>query len=252
MFRDHHDRSHTLHDHDIRRAFRAHRREARGEFGPGVGFGIGFGPGFGPGFGRHGWWRAGFFGAGPRVRRGDVRSAILALLAEEPMHGYQIINELEGRSGGRWRPSAGSVYPTLQQLEDEGLVRAEERDGRRVFTLTEAGRKAAAAAATSGARRSDAPWDTGTDEERASLRDLFLQVAAATMQVAQVGSPELADEARKILTETRRSLYRLLAEDEGPSTDRSPDRPTDTTTEPGDSSDPADSTEPGKSTKPIG
>ena len=73
------------------------------------------------------------------ARRGDVRAAILVLLAEQPMHGYQVISELDARTGGRWRPSAGSIYPTLQQLEDEGLVRSAEIDARRVFSLTDAG-----------------------------------------------------------------------------------------------------------------
>src|SRR5437762_625640 len=76
------------------------------------------------------------------VRRGDVRPLILAALKGQPMHGYQVIQELEAQSGGRWRPSAGSVYPTLQQLEDEGLVRSEEVDGRRTYSLTDAGRAA--------------------------------------------------------------------------------------------------------------
>jgi DNA-binding PadR family transcriptional regulator len=78
---------------------------------------------------------------GHRAKRGDVRSAILALLGEKPMHGYEMIQELEERSGGRWRPSAGSIYPTLQLLEDEGLVRAQEVEGKRVFDLTDAGRE---------------------------------------------------------------------------------------------------------------
>ena len=78
------------------------------------------------------------------VRRGDVRPAMLAMLNESPMHGYQLMRELEERTGGRWRPSAGSIYPTLQQLEDEGIVTASEQDGRRVFTLTDKGRKVAA------------------------------------------------------------------------------------------------------------
>src|SRR5712691_12502137 len=101
-------------------------------------FGPGFGP-WGPGFGGP------FFGRGPKVGRGDVRAAILALLAEDsPMHGYQVIQELTERSGGVWRPSPGSIYPTLQLLEDEGLVRSEEVEGKRVFHLTEAGTAEAA------------------------------------------------------------------------------------------------------------
>ena len=99
----------------------------------GPGRGAGFGPGFGPG-------RMPFLGRSRSTRRGEIRTAILALLLEAPMHGYQIITELSDRSGGDWRPSAGSVYPTLQQLTDEGLVRDEEREGRRVYELTESGR----------------------------------------------------------------------------------------------------------------
>src|SRR5262245_50022324 len=87
-----------------------------------------------------------FFGHGrhgPIVRRGEVRTHILAALRDKPMHGYEVIQELEAQSEGRWRPSAGSVYPTLQQLADEGLVTSEEVDGRRTYTLTDAGRKEA-------------------------------------------------------------------------------------------------------------
>src|SRR5262249_36540539 len=95
-------------------------------------------------YGRHEMSRGRGRGRGRhRVRRGDVRSAILALLDDRPMHGYEMITELEERTGGRWRPSAGSIYPTLQLLEDEGLVSAEEVEGRRVYSLTEAGQKAA-------------------------------------------------------------------------------------------------------------
>src|SRR5258707_548942 len=107
------------------------------------------GPGGGP---RGGWQRGpwggsgpwgppfGGRGGGPRVRRGNVRAAILALLAERPMHGYEMIQELEARTNGLWRPSAGSIYPTLQLLEDEGLVTGEESEGKRRFTLTDGGR----------------------------------------------------------------------------------------------------------------
>src|SRR3954466_13073051 len=80
------------------------------------------------------------FGRGSRARRGDVRAALLVLLADEPRNGYGLMQEIEARSEGAWRPSPGSVYPALQQLEDEGLVRAEESGGRRLFTLTDEGR----------------------------------------------------------------------------------------------------------------
>jgi DNA-binding PadR family transcriptional regulator len=150
------------------------------------------------------------------ARRGLVRSAILALLAEKSMHGYQVMQELETRSQGRWRPSAGSVYPTLQQLEDEGLVTSQEIDGRRVFSLTDSGKAETA-------RRADSesvPWgaaETAGDEAGFDLRRLSFQVGAAAMQVAQVGSPGTLDQARGILTEARRQLYRLLADDESES-----------------------------------
>src|SRR5579859_1816513 len=110
------------------------RGDPRGPRGPFALFAMG---------GRGRWRGRGFRGPwgppGPRARRGDVRAAVLALLAERPMHGYQIIQELESRTGGLWRVSPGSVYPTLQLLEDEGLIASQEVEGRRVFSLTESG-----------------------------------------------------------------------------------------------------------------
>jgi DNA-binding PadR family transcriptional regulator len=143
------------------------------------------------------------------VRRGDVRTAILALLVEEPMHGYQVIRLLNERSGGMWRVSAGSVYPTLQQLEDEGLVTSELREGRKVYVLTDDGKALAARSSTE-----RAPWDMPGSSEAADLRDLFSQVGAAVWQVSHVGSAATVARAGAILTEARRSLYRLLAEDD--------------------------------------
>jgi DNA-binding PadR family transcriptional regulator len=147
-------------------------------------------------------------GRGPMVRRGDVRTAILSLLAEQPMHGYEIINQLAERSGGIWRPSAGSVYPTLQQLEDEGLIKGEERDGRNVYSPTDAGKAAAEEAG-----KGPAPWDIPGASDAADLRDLIFQVGLAASQVSHVGTAQSIDNARTILTDARRSLYRLLAED---------------------------------------
>ncbi|MCK9896525.1 PadR family transcriptional regulator [Frankia sp. AgB32] len=170
--------------------------------GPGFGGPGGFGPGFGgPGFGR----------GGPRVGRGDVREALLALLAEEPMHGYQMIRELSERSGGTWRPSPGSVYPVLSLLTDEGLVRAVEADGKRVFHLTDAGR--AHVESRSGRRK---PWETAAasaDDDLTSLRSLAFAVGAAVVQVAQAGDESQLAAARTLLAETRRGLYRILAAD---------------------------------------
>ena len=158
-----------------------------------------------------------FGGRGPRVRRGDVRAAILDLLAEgQPWNGYQIIQEIGSRTQGVWRPSAGSVYPALQLLEDEGLIStqaAEATDGRtRTFTLTDQGR----AYVEEHAAELRASWDAVTgsvDASEVQLRDTFKQVMVAVSQVAQAGSPAQIQQAGKILTDTRRALYRILAAD---------------------------------------
>src|SRR4051812_48613861 len=171
----------------------------------GRGFPFGGGPwGFGPGgpMGR----------GGPRARRGDVRAAMLKLLAEEPRNGYQLMQEIERRSDGVWRPSPGSVYPALQQLEDEGLVRSEETDGRKLLHLTDAGREAVEAIGADGA-----PWDAANDSVDSEVWDLFnvaRQVGMAIFQIAQAGSPEQVAAAKEILSNARRSLYGILAEDD--------------------------------------
>jgi DNA-binding PadR family transcriptional regulator len=168
---------------------------------------------FGP-FGRGGWGRGGnaVFGGGRRAGRGDIRAAILALLAEERMHGYQIIRELGERTGGAWNPSPGSVYPTLQQLEDEELVQQLKADtGRRVYELTDAGREAVASLP------SPAPWEqVGADaqDEHADLRGLVFQVLGAVRQVAMAGTPDQREKAQEVLRGTRRSLYQILAEED--------------------------------------
>ena len=136
---------------------------------------------------------------------------ILSLLGEQPMHGYQVMQELETRSGGRWRPSAGSVYPTLQQLEDERLVSVDEVDGRRTFQLTNAGREAARSVP---GPNGDNAW-TGGRERGSDLRGLTREIGIAAMQVARFGAPATVDAAATILGDARRDLYRLLA-DEGP------------------------------------
>jgi DNA-binding PadR family transcriptional regulator len=165
----------------------------------------GFGP-FGGGRG-HGRFGGGF--GGGRARRGDVREAVLRLLAEQPMHGYQIIQELSSRSGGAWSPSAGSVYPTLQLLEDEGLVIAEETSGKRVFSLTDAGRATVAELA-----EKPAPWeeaasaDTGGD-----LRAQMPRIGAAVWQIAMTGDADRIARAAEILNDARKKLYAILAED---------------------------------------
>ncbi len=153
------------------------------------------------------------WGRGPRARKGDIRISILALLAENSMHGYQIIQELTDRSGGAWRPSPGSVYPTLQLLEDEGLVTGSEVEGRRVYTLTEAGRGVLA-------ERSDAekmPWEevaSGMGEGPGMLREVTMQVGAAVWQVGSSGTPEQMRKVAAILEDTRKRIYQVLADGE--------------------------------------
>ena len=155
----------------------------------------------------------GFFGrgpGGPRVKKGDVRAASLALLAEGPRNGYQIIQQIAVRSHGIWRPSPGSVYPALQQLEDEGLVDADEEGGRRVYHLTAEGR------AHVDRHGSGEPWDEVAEsvpEEMVDLHSLLGQVGMAMRQVAVAGTRAQVRDARKILINTRRALYRLLADD---------------------------------------
>lgn len=169
------------------------------------------GPWGGPGAGGWGGFGGGWPGGGrPRAGRGDVRSALLALLAEQPMHGYQMIQEIVRRSGGSWKPSPGSVYPTLQQLEDEGLVRASEQEGRRVFSLTEAGQELAKERAAEFASL----WEgVSPSDDDAQLGDLVFQVGAAFVQVARTGTPEQLDAARQVLARTRADLYRILGDD---------------------------------------
>jgi DNA-binding PadR family transcriptional regulator len=172
--------------------------------------------------GPHGGWQRGPWGGfeswgppfgarggGPRVRRGNVRAAILALLAERPMHGYEMIRELEARTNGVWRPSAGSIYPTLQLLEDEGLVTGEESEGKRRFSLTAAG----------GAQAEELecpPWEEVTDEgegHASSLRDSAFQLGAAIIQVVRTGSEDQIAKTRDILNDARRRVYTVLGED---------------------------------------
>jgi DNA-binding PadR family transcriptional regulator len=155
------------------------------------------------------------WGRGPRVRRGDVRAAILDVLAGgQPWNGYQLIQEIGERTQGVWRPSAGSVYPALQQLEDEGLITAEAgEDRRRNYTLTDEGR----AYVEAHADELRASWDAVTgsvDDAMFQLHALARQVMMATVQVAQAGSPAQVQQASKILADTRKALYRILAADD--------------------------------------
>jgi DNA-binding PadR family transcriptional regulator len=189
----------------------ARRRRGPGFFAMQGGRG-GFGPWGGQfplellfrGFGGHG------HGRGRRARRGDVRAALLVLLDEQARNGYQLIQEIEQRSDGMWRPSPGSVYPALQQLEDEGLVRTDQAEGRRSYTLTDEGRQYVA----EHREALGEPWTQaggGMDAGVLELRGHIAQVAAAAMQAAMAGH---AEEAKRILADARRALYRILAEDD--------------------------------------
>ena len=179
------------------------RRQRRG----GPPFGPGFGPGMPPGFARR---FGGPRGRGRRTARGDIRAAVLALVAEQPRHGYEIIQEIAERTSGAWRPSPGSVYPTLSQLEDEGLVRVEQADGRRVVHLTEEGTRYVEEHRAD----LDAVWesvDRGDDDATALFEQLG-QLHAAAQQVISAGTPAQITAATEALTEARKTIYRLLAE----------------------------------------
>jgi len=149
---------------------------------------------------------------GGRMRRGDIRTAVLAILVEEPGHGYDVIQRLEEKTEGAWRPSPGSVYPTLQLLEDEGLVRSVERNDKRVYEIAESGRAEAterieAAGGT--------PWevagrnDTGGGDFRNAARKLLL----AAKQVRDSGNQQQVERMVEILTKARKDIYTMLAED---------------------------------------
>jgi DNA-binding PadR family transcriptional regulator len=164
--------------------------------------------------GRHSGWEFPGFGPprGPRARRGDVRAALLVLLAEEPRNGYQLMQEIEQRSDGLWRPSPGSVYPALQQLEDEGLVATAPGEGRKAYTLTDAGR----AYVAENAERLGTPWDDvkgDVGEGALDLMGAMRHIGVALFQLTHSGTPAQQQEAKEVLAETRRALYRILAED---------------------------------------
>ncbi len=192
-----------FHDH-------AHGRRGRSfGFPPGFPFGgggpdFGFGGPFGPGAG----------GRGPRRGgrgRLNVRPALLALLLERPMHGYEMIQELDARTNGIWRPSPGSVYPTLQLLEDEGLIEVTAEGGRKSYRLTDAGRPEAEAAA------GNPPWSHIGDDtmsQAQDFRDAAVGIMGALKQVGFSGTPEQRQRALEVLNETRRKLYAILADSE--------------------------------------
>ncbi|MGH9017333.1 MAG: PadR family transcriptional regulator [Acidimicrobiales bacterium] len=154
-----------------------------------------------------GAWRSG----SRRMRRGDIRTALLVALDDGPGHGYELITRLEEKSEGRWRPSPGSVYPTLQLFEDEGLVKAEERDGKRVYALTDAGRTEAAARIE---QNGAAPWDLGpeADTPHLALGKAMRQSLVAAKQVMQAGDRDQMERAVAVLRSASKDLYQILSE----------------------------------------
>jgi DNA-binding PadR family transcriptional regulator len=212
-FRHHDEFTHMKFRHGGRGGFGA-------EGGPGP-FGHEGGPGpFGPGFARGG---PGPRGRGRR-RRGDVRLALLMLLKlEGPRNGYQLMQGLDERSDGRWRPSPGSVYPALAQLEDEGLIRGTQVEGEsgRTFELTETGVKH-----VDEQGEVKPPWepeDAEAENPRIAVRNAIISIGRAAWHVSQDGTPAQLEEAVKILEDARRKVYRLLAGDDQPTTDEQPD-----------------------------
>ena len=148
---------------------------------------------------------------GGRGARLNVRPAVLALLLERPMHGYEIIQELDSRTNGIWRPSPGSVYPTLQLLEDEGLIEPEAEGGRKSYHLTDAGRPEAETAAQ------NPPWASIGDDtmsQAQDFRDAAVGIMSALKQVGFTGTAEQRQKALEVLNDTKRKLYAILADGE--------------------------------------
>jgi DNA-binding PadR family transcriptional regulator len=146
---------------------------------------------------------------GRRMRRGDVRGEVLTALLDGPAHGYEVIRRLEEKSGGFWRPSAGSIYPTLQLLEDSGMVRASDQDGRRTYELTDEGRAEAEQHAAKAAETSEDP----DLRSRLGVRESAVSVIKAAVQVGHVGSPDQIERASGVLRQARQALYQILAEE---------------------------------------
>ena len=148
-----------------------------------------------------------------KASRGDVRAAILALLREGPLNGYQIMSEIEERSGGAWRPSPGAVYPALSQLADEGLIAGEESGGRRTFALTDAGREYI----EQNPEMARGAWESAEQQEAWQVPGLFAEAArlgGGIVQIAHAGTPDQVKAAERLLARARRDLYKILADDD--------------------------------------
>jgi len=141
--------------------------------------------------------------------RGDIRAAILHLLGESPMHGYQLMQEIEERSGGMWQPSPGSIYPNLAQLTDQGLITSTQEGSKNIFSLTDEG------AANLEERTDPPPWERFAEDAASGGRGLkgaMMQLGAAAQQVRHTGSAEQREATIEIIDNARKAVYRLLAE----------------------------------------
>jgi DNA-binding PadR family transcriptional regulator len=149
----------------------------------------------------------------PRTRRGEIKFLLLELLSEQPSHGYDLIKRMENRYGGFRRLSPGSVYPTLQLLEDKGCVTSETTAGKCVYTITEAGRQFLAERAPQ--EPSDRSWETfkNKPQEFNQLRQAAMELAGAVMQVARSGQSERMNRVKELLERTKREIYAMLAEE---------------------------------------
>ena len=154
---------------------------------------------------------AGRGGGRGRARRGDVRASILALLKDRPMHGYEMIQEIGERSGGAWKPSPGSVYPTLQLLEDEGLITSASEGGKKLFTLTDPGR-------SRGRVRPRGPLGGGRARCRLGgvneIRQAGFGLMEAFGQVWKTGSADQRQKALTVINDARKKLYLILADED--------------------------------------
>jgi DNA-binding PadR family transcriptional regulator len=179
-------------------------------------------------------WLTGLFGMaspepprGPRVRRGDVRMAILAVLADEPLNGYQVIQQISDRTDASWRPSPGSVYPTISQLEDEGLLEGDDERGRRTLRLSEAGRQYlhdhqdevaqvwAPFTREREERERDQHGDPDDGVDFARLKPELGRVMNAVWQIITTGTDGQRRAAVGVLVDARRALYQILADHPG-------------------------------------
>jgi DNA-binding PadR family transcriptional regulator len=180
-------------------------KHGRGPFGGGP---FGGGP-FGGPFGDDPFGGEG--GPRRRHRRGDIKFALLELLAEQPRHGYDLIKELESRYAGFYRPSPGTVYPTLQLLEDEGHLTSEQVEGKRIYTITESGRQLLAERQAGEGEGHPGFRHGAGGEGLDALRRNSMALVEVVMQAARHGTPDQVRAVTQVLDGARREVYRILA-----------------------------------------